>query len=443
MADLSSQAQVQSPANPMVRVFSLRDFRLLFAGTATSLLGDQFALIATPWLVLNLTKDPLALGTVLALEGLPRAALMLFGGAITDHLSSRHVMIAASVIRLLLTATMAVVVLGGAVQLWMIYLFGVLFGTVAGLAIPAETSIVPTLVGERDLQAGNAVTMGTSQLAGFAGPTIAGILIGRFAGTYEGVGLAYAFDALTFVAVAVTLLLIRSGSRRVSAAGSPVGGATREGVVASITAGIRYLWTDPLLRFVFLVLAAVNFLLMGPLMVGIPVLASQRLPEGAAAFGLLMSAFAGGNLLGYLLAGALPGPAGPRVQWLMVVVFAAYGLVIGSLGLIPSTWIDVGLLLLLGLGNGYLAVLMMTWMQNRTPKDMLGRTMSLVMLAGTGLAPISQAAAGALSKWSLDLMFAVPGVLMLLLTAWIASRPEIRGVGASLTNAADLDATGS
>lgn len=78
-----------STQNPMARVMSLRDFRLLFAGTSTSLLGDQFALIATPWLVLQLTGDPLALGIVLALEGFPRALFMLLGGAVTDRLSPR------------------------------------------------------------------------------------------------------------------------------------------------------------------------------------------------------------------------------------------------------------------------------------------------------------------------------------------------------------------
>ncbi|MEZ4769675.1 MAG: hypothetical protein R2844_14750 [Caldilineales bacterium] len=73
--------------NPMGRVMSLPDFRLLFAGSTTSSLGDQFALVATPWLVLQLTGDPLALGIVLALEGLPRAIFMLLGGAVTDRFS--------------------------------------------------------------------------------------------------------------------------------------------------------------------------------------------------------------------------------------------------------------------------------------------------------------------------------------------------------------------
>jgi len=116
-------------------------------------------------------------------------------------------------------------------------------------------------------------------------------------------------------------------------------------------------------------------------------------------------------------------------------VYAAFGFVIGSLGFIPYTWIDFGLLLLLGLGNGYAAILLITWIQTRTPKEMLGRMMALLMLASTGLFPISQAIAGVLSKWNLTLMFALPGVLVLLITVWIALQPELKSFSASLTNA--------
>src|SRR5262245_48894255 len=112
-----------SQTNPMARVMSLRNFRLLFTGAFISLLGDHFALIATPWLVLQLTKDPLLLGTVLALEGIPRAAFILFGGAITDRLSPRRVMLIANITRFILTALMALVVFTGLIQVWMIYVF--------------------------------------------------------------------------------------------------------------------------------------------------------------------------------------------------------------------------------------------------------------------------------------------------------------------------------
>ncbi len=420
--------------NPMARVMSQRNFRLLFVGSLISLLGDQFALIATPWLVLQLTNDPLALGTVLALEGIPRAVFILFGGAITDRLSPRLVMLIANIVRLFLTAVMALVVFAGAVQLWMIYTFSLLFGIVSGFAIPAETSIAATLVDKEDLQTGNSILMIITRLAGFVGPTIAGIIIGSFSNTDVGVGFAFAFDALTFVVSAVTLQLIRIEKPLASSTAAGVGKA-QESVWASIQAGVRYVWLDKPLRFIFLIQMVVNFLLIGPIMVGIPVLADQRLPEGAAAFGLLMSAFAGGNLIGMLSAGSLPRPDGTKLRLIIVTQFAAFGLVIGLLGIITSTWLDFALLFLLGLGNGFVVVILMTWMQTRTPREMLGRMMALLMFASTGLMPVSQALAGVLSKWNLTMLFVLPGLLVLLLTAWVAFRPELKGLSESLTAA--------
>ena len=324
---------------------------------------------------------------------------------------------------------MAVVVFTGMVQVWMIYVFALLFGTVAGFAIPAEQSIVPMLVDEADLQAGNSIIMGITQLSGFVGPTIAGIIIGGFTDTFTGVGIAFAFDALTFVVSAVTLQMMRLKKQSTSAAT----GQAKESVWASIQTGIRYLWTDKPMGFIFAAVMAINFLLIGPIMVGIPVLADQRLPEGATAFGLLMSAFAGGNLMGYVIAGSLPRPDGAKLRLLMIALFAGFGMVIGSLGIITSTWLDVGLLLLLSTGNGFIVVLLMTWMQTRTPQQMLGRIMALLMFSSTGLAPISQAISGMLSKWDLTLLFAIPGALVLLLTIWMAFHPDLKGFSESLS----------
>lgn len=344
----------------MLRVVSLRDFRFLFAGATTSLLGDQFALIATPWLVLIFTGDPLALGIVLALEGIPRAVFMLLGGAITDRLSPRLIMLISDVIRFTLTGLMAFAIFTGTVQIWMLYAFGLGFGLVAGFAIPAENSIVPMLVEEQDLQAGNSIMMGIAQLAGFIGPTVAGVLIGSYSSSLFGIGLAFAIDAVSFAVSAICLWLIRTGSRHQSAVNSP----GKEDVWASILTGMNYVWNDAALRLMFLVLTAVNFLLIGPLLVGIPVLANQRLPEGAAAFGLIISGYAGGNLAGYLLAGSLPRPTGKTMRIFTASLLACFGVGYGAVGFIRSTWVDFSLLLLLGLGNGYISIILFTWMQN-------------------------------------------------------------------------------
>ena len=140
-------------------------------------------------------------------------------------------------------------------------------------------------------------------------------------------------------------------------------------------------------------------------------------------------------MLGYLTAGSLPRPDGAKLRLIMIALFAGFGIVIGSMGVITSTWIDVGLLFLLGLGNGVIAVLLMTWMQTHAPKEMLGRMMALLMLSSTGLMPISQAIAGALSKWNLTMVFAIPGILVLLTTLWMVFHSNLKGFSESLTAA--------
>ena len=294
--------------------------------------------------------------------------------------------------------------------------------------MPAENSIVPMLVKTQDLQAGNSIIMGVTQLTGFVGPTVAGILIGGYSHSDLGISLAFVIDAVSFAVSAICLWLIRTVGRQQSADGAE----TKERLWASILAGIKYLWDDEVLRLMFLILAAINFLLIGPLLVGIPVLANQRLPEGAVAFGLLMSAYSGGNLVGYILAGSLPRASGMTMRVILIALLVGFGLVIGSLGFIPSTWVDFSLMLLLGLGNGYIAIILFTWMQTRTPKEMLGRMMSILIFANTGLVPVSQAISGAVIKWNLNILFVSAGGLVLLVTLWAVLKPELKMFSDSL-----------
>jgi MFS family permease len=405
---------------------SLRDFRLLLAGTSTSLLGDQFALIATPWLALQLSDDPLALGIVLALEGIPRAVFMLVGGAVTDRLSPRRVMLATDVARGIFAAAMAATVLAGAVQMWMLYGFALGFGLIAGFAVPAQNSIVPMLVRRDDLQVGNAVIMGATQLTAFVGPTLAGAIIAAYADSTAGSGLAFGIDAATFAISATTFALMRPTS--VSA---PAAASVR--LWTSIRDGFGHAWADEPMRFVFCVLAAVNLFAVGPLLVGIPLLAHQRLVDGAMAFGILMAAFAVGNLFGYILAAATRPPSSATMSAIVIGVLAGHGVVIASLGAVAHTAVGAGLLAGLGLGNGYLAITLFTWIQARTPREMLGRTMSLLTFASLGLVSLSQAVSGALGKWDLDTLFLVSGGLVLVTTAWVAVNPSLRALSDSLT----------
>jgi len=179
--DFSNKEQMMATSNsPIQKILHNRNFRLLWIGQGASLLGDQFELIAAPWLVLKLTHDPLALGFVLALSSIPRALFMLVGGAITDRFSARNVMLISDILRLGLTAIMAFLIFTGTIQTWVLYVFAFLFGLVSGFFNPASSSIVPYIIGKKHLSTGNSLIQGTAQMTSFTGPVLVGGLIALF-----------------------------------------------------------------------------------------------------------------------------------------------------------------------------------------------------------------------------------------------------------------------
>jgi hypothetical protein len=429
--------------NPMSAVMASRNFRLLWIGQGTSMLGDQFYLIAMPWLVLQRTGDALALGAVLALAGLPRAIFMLFGGAVTDRFSPRAIMLVSDLLRLALMAGLTALVMVHSIQIWMLYVFSLLFGIAAGFFLPASNAIVPNLVGKENLQAGNAISQGTSQLAQFAGPVLAGGLIawagrglhpltGQAASQgLEGAALAFAFDAFTFLVSVITLWQIDGPVYRPAAAS--------EKVLESIWSGLRHFWQDAFIRFVLVMMACGSLIFAGTLMVGVPVLANTRLVGGATAYGVLMSAYAGGSLLGIIAAGALPKPGARRLKGLLIVVnllnAVSWILLMG----IANIGLASIMMLLIGLSGGYQIITFFTALQRRVPAHLLGRLMSLVLLFNVGLTPLSQALAGAAIKWSLTGLFGLTGVLFLAQITWASFQPEFQMIGEILATRQSRD----
>jgi len=248
-------------------------------------------------------------------------------------------------------------------------------------------------------------------------------VIGWFAhaaagGTSEllGIGLAFGVDAATFLVSVLTLWAMRAGRPAAASA---------ESVLAAIGAGIRYALSEPAVKLLLVITAITNLLFTGPMLVGIPVLASTRLPEGAVAFGLIMSAYAGGTLIGIIVAGSLPKPNARLLRVLVFVLLATFGLALVAFGWINSTWAAFAVLLLLGVGEGYFLITILTLLQRITPQTMLGRMMSLLLFAGAGLVPVSQALTGAVSRWSLTGVFVGAGALMVLVAVWAWFQPAL------------------
>jgi len=415
-------------ATGLAALLQIRDFRLLWLGEGISLLGDQFQFIALPWLVLQLTGDGLAIGTVLALAGVPRALFMLVGGALTDRFSPRRVMLASNAARMVLVLGLALLVLGNAISLWMVYLFALAFGLADAFFYPAQSSIIPRIVGKEQLQLANSVTQGTAQISLFAGPMLAGTLIalmsrGSTGGNLDGIALALIVNAMTFLVSVITLGAIRIH-------GEQARDGEQESVLATIIEGLRYVWKDTVLRTIFLLIAAANFLIVGPINVGIPLLADTRLAGGAAAYGIIMSAFGAGSLLGIVVAGALPRPPARVLGTILLLVWSSMGLAVAPLGLLSTTAAIAGLMLVAGAANFYVVIIFTTWLQERAPATMLGRVMSLLMFASNGLLPVSTALSGALLDLNIAGVFAVAGVTMTALVLLSLLNPTVRSMEA-------------
>ncbi|PKQ21495.1 MAG: hypothetical protein CVT65_18260 [Actinobacteria bacterium HGW-Actinobacteria-5] len=400
----------------MLQTLKNRDYRYLWLGQAVSHLGDQFHLVALPWLVLALTGDPLQLGLVLAMAGLPRAVLMLVGGAVADRISPRLLMLGADLVRLAITVLIVVAVAADQVQLWMVYALAIAFGTISGFFLPAAEATLPRVLREEELAGGNSLMMIADQAAQFFGPALAGTVIALMArgqvgqsGTMTGIAVAFGVDAFTFAVGAVTLWRMR-----------PLKGfGSEHHPLHDVAEGLRFVWRHDSIRIMVIIIALANFLLTGPLLVGLPVLASTRFSEGAAAFGMILSGYALGNLIGMGIAGSTR-PSTRVIGWVGVAIFPLLGIVYSTLALAGSTWVSVLVMVIGGVANGYLAITVITMLQRMSPRHLVGRVMALLMLSMYGLAPVSQVVAGAILQLSVTWLFLgaaigllVPGVLAL------------------------------
>ena len=258
-----------------------RDFRLMWVGQSVSLIGDQCYFVALPWLVLQLTGSGLALGTVLMTAAIPRAVLMLLGGAVSDRFPPRWVMFWSNMVRGAVVVAIALLILLHRLRLWHLYALSFLFGLVEAFFFPAFIAIVAQLVVTEELEPANALAQGSAQVTALVGPAPAGLLIAG-----AGTAMAFVADALSFLVAAASLWIMNDDARDQHA---PIARA-RMGFLSGIREGITYVWKDPVIRAVVLISAALNLTFTGPFQVGAPALAHARFPQGPVALGAMLSA---------------------------------------------------------------------------------------------------------------------------------------------------------
>ena len=375
-----------------------RNFRVFFAGQVVSLAGTWMQNVALAWLVLELTRSPLAVGALAFWRFVPFTLFGLVAGVVADRIESRKLVMATQGAAMAISIALAVVTLTGTATLPIVYVLAALGGIALAFDAPGRQSLTFQMVGPRELPNAVALNSGLFNGSRVIGPAIAGLVIAAV-----GTGLCFVLNAVSFLAVLTALALVREEELR----------AVEKDPSARVVDGLRrafaHAWHDPQLRLILTVVFVVstvgfNFHVL------VPLLAADTLHVGPEGFGFLSAAFGLGALVGALAAATFR-----SASWrLFSVGTASFGVL--ALLLAPVQDAYLAGLLLVGVGVSFtlFTANANALVQLASPDHLRGRLIGIYLFAFLGLAPVG----GLLAGWLADiggtsLAFAVAGTTSL------------------------------
>jgi MFS family permease len=384
-----------------LRALHARNYRLFFCGQVVSLVGTWMTLTASLWLAYHLQSSALLLGVVGFAGQAPIFFLSPIAGVWVDRLDKRRLLLLTQLLSLLQSGALAAMTLTGTINIWTLIALNVVQGVVNAFDLPARQAFVIQLVDRRE-DLGNAIALNSSMfnLARLLGPAFAGLLIAAI-----GAGYCYMVDAISYVAVLISLWRVRprlvanprAGGERVRRFGRSL---------AELRDGFAYAFGFAPIGNVILLVAATAFTgFAAPVL--LPILARDVFGGDARTLGWLMSASGVGAL-----GGALYLSTRVTVRGLGEVITGG-GIAMGA-GLIGVAFchrVELGAVCMLfaGLGGVLLMASSNTIVQSLTEEDKRGRVMSLFAMAFTGTTPLGNLAIGALAggalgvRWTLVL----------------------------------------
>jgi MFS family permease len=379
-----------------------RNYRLFFVGQAVSLIGTWVQQVAQGWLVLTLSGDPFWLGVVAAAQFVPVMVLGLFAGVLADVLPKRQTLLAVQVVMMALAVVLTVLTVTGVVEVWMIIGLALLLGCANAVDMPVRQAFAIEMVGPRDV--GNAVAINSAMFNGarVIGPAVAGLTIAAF-----GMATAFAINALSFLAVIVSLWVMRDDELhrpRLIPRPRSVGA-----VMENLAEGLRFVRHTPI---VLMAVATVGLTATFGMnfQVVIPPLAQDTLGSDAAGYGFLMTASGLGALVAAI---ALVLAGKPRA---IRIPLGAIVLGIASVLLAMSTSFPLSLLLMIPVGAGgiVMAATANATIQLAVPDGLRGRVMSVYTTVFSASMPIGGLLMGVIAS-SIGILEAVAigGVLSL------------------------------
>jgi MFS family permease len=364
------------------------------AAYAASMLGDSVFFLALSWAAVR-QGSPAEAGIVTAVSAVPRALLMLGGGVIVDRLGPRRVVIGSDTVRCAAVLVVAALLFATDPGLWLLALLALVFGAVDALFLPAVGALPARITGKDQL----ARVQGMRGLA-VRFSSVVGAPLGGLGVAIGGAATAFALAGL-LIAVSVPLLVsVRMRELPPDAAVAPGGTAWRD-----LRDGLGHIRRHPVLGPLMLAIALGDLGFVGPLNVGLTLLADER-GWGASGMGWVLCGFgvgAGAASLLLTVRGRLP-HAGQVAGWSIL----AGSVAVGTLAFAPTVVLAVGTALLIGLLTGLSGAMCGALLQTHADPAYLGRVTAVSGLVSLGLTPLSMPlSAAAIGTWGTGPVFVV------------------------------------
>ena len=365
----------------LLRAFKHRNYRLFFGGQFISLIGTWMQSMAQLWLVYKLTGSAVSLGLVGFSGQIPVFLFSSIGGAVADRTNRHRILVATQTASMLLAFVLAALTLTHRVQVGHIYLLAALLGLVNAFDVPARQAFVVEMVGKEDLI--NAIALNSSMFNGarIIGPAVGGVLVAAI-----GEGWCFFANAVSYLAVILSLLLMKIETRKeVFLSGS---------AFSSIVEGFGYVWKTGPIRALLVLLGLVSLLGL-PYLVLMPIFASQILHGGAKGLGTLMGASGIGSLIAALILAARRGVRG--LGRLVAFSTAGFGVCLILFSWSRSFWLSAVLLVPVGFFMITEMAASNTLIQTLVSDKLRGRVMAVYSMMLLGMAPFGALVAGTLA----------------------------------------------
>jgi MFS family permease len=366
------------------QAFRNRNYRLYFTGQSFSLIGTWMQRTSVYWLIYIQTKSTFMLGLTVFATQFPSFLFSLFGGVVSDRYNRFHVLLFTQTASMMQALLLATLVLFNHYTVWEILSISIILGVINAFDVPARQSLIYDMVDHKE-DLPNAIALNSSMvnLTRLIGPALAGFVLEKL-----GAGTCFLFNAVSFITVIVSLLLMRFPKH--------IAHEHKQKVLTEFKEGLNYLRHTPAIGMVILILACMSLLVL-PFTTLLPVYAKEIFKGNASTFGYLNSFIGLGAIGGtFFLASLKPGVNLKKILFINTLIFGS-GLILFS----HSANLPLALFFAVITGFGMMSqtTISNTIIQTNVSLEMRGRIISFFAMAYFGMLPLGGLIIGALSHY--------------------------------------------